>query len=427
MKKLLIISYDFPPAIAGVRRILKWIKYLPEFGWQCSVLTVKEFKGEPRDAAPLTWLKNKGVPVFRSFSLDPYFLLNRFVKRKKSANRVKNQASPEAKSVMNILRRWIFIPDDRCGWIPFATIKGFFLIKKIKPDIILTTSYPHTAHIVGLKLKILTKIPWVADFRDAWTTNPVLFKPATPLHRMAQSGLEKWVAKRCDFLLSVSDPITNHFKNLDLPRKDKIVTLTNGYDEDDFQGLTPKKPEKFRIVYTGTIFGKRSALSFFRAILKVVQKHPEWKDDMEALFYCALPENIQKFIQENRLDSVIRIMGLCSYKQSLQNQMNATVLALFIGLGPNSEVMMTQKVFEYLRTARPILAMIPKGACRTLLTKFGDEYIADPEDEGKIAHFLEELYEKWKTGRMSAPNRNGIEKFERRNLTQRLAGYLDQL
>lgn len=426
MKKLLIITYDFPPALAGVRRILKWIKYLPRFGWESQILTVKPVRTGARDASPLEWLKKKGVPVFRSGSFDPYRLAEIFSPQRETESPGKTHSPQRSKSFMNLLRRWIFIPDDRCGWIPFATFKGWSLIRKFKPDAMLTTSHPHSAHIVGLKLKILTGIPWVADFRDAWTTNPAFFDPPTPIHRFMQRYLEKWVAKRCDLLLSVSEPITEHFKKL-IPDIPKIYTLTNGYDEEDYTDLAPHPSEKFRMVYTGTLFGSRTPLPFLKIVKDLLSEHPEWKRDVEILFFSALDRSTLQWIGENDPDSVIKVEGLRSYRESLQQQFDASVLLLFLETGANAEVMMTQKVFEYLRSSRPILAMIPNGACRKLLLSFGDKYISDPADYEGMKRNIEELYGKWKSGKSEAPNRLGIDNYERRNLTQKLARLLDEL
>ncbi len=427
MKKLLIISYDFPPALAGVRRILKWIQYLPQFGWRCAVLTVKDVRTPQRDQTPLSWLKEKGVPIFRCCSLDPYRLAQKIHPQKQPVVKNTSVASVKSKSFLNMLRRWIFIPDDRCGWIPFAAAKGIGVIRKIKPDAILTTSFPNSAHIVGVLLKRLTGILWVADFRDAWTQNPLLFKSPTPVHRIANHILEKSVAKNCDLLLGVSDPITDYFKSLVPNQKAKIHTLTNGYDETDFTGLTPHPPSKFTLVYTGTLFGKRTPLVFLEAVKRLLSEHPDWRADFEILFYCTLEGAVLRRIKELGLADITRVEGFRPYKESLQHQLDAAVLLLFIAPEVNAEVMLTQKVFEYLWARRPILAMVPEGACRKLLRSFDEPHIVHPSDVAGIEAHLKKLYKDWKSGRTTIGKRDGISAYERLALTERLASLLDEL
>jgi len=427
MRKLLLISYDFPPAITGVRRILKWIHYLPESGWECAVLTVKPVRTARRDSSPLLELKERGVPISRSGSLDLYRLAEIFFRRREGDEKAGTHATGKSKSLMDFLRRWVFLPDDRCGWIPFAVARGFRLIRRLKPDAILTTSYPQSAHVAGLFLKLLTGIPWVADFRDAWTQNDEFFRPPTPLHALLQRALEKWVARRCDLLLAVSEPISAHFRGLLGGSGQKVHTLTNGYDDADFAGLTSHPSEKFSLVYTGSLFGERTPTPFIRALNVLLTEHPEWRADFDVRFYSALDDSSFMEIRQAHLEDVIHVEGLCSYRESLQRQMDATILLIFIAPGPNAAVMMTQKVFEYLRSGRHILAMIPEGACRSLLQQFeGVEIVHSADIEG-IKLRLKNLYLKWKSGLLSVPMRKGIEQYNRRNLTTRLAALLDKI
>ncbi|OQB19967.1 MAG: hypothetical protein BWY12_02619 [candidate division BRC1 bacterium ADurb.Bin183] len=427
MKKLLIISYDFPPSITGVRRVLKWIRYLPESGWESLVLTVKPIRTVRLDPAPLAELSDKGVPIFRAGSLDPYRLTEKFFPRKTEETKPIGHSSERLKGAMEFLRRWVFIPDDRCGWIPFAALKGLTLIRQFKPDAMLTTSYPQSAHIIGAILKKITHLPWTADFRDAWTQNAEFFKPATSLHARFQMKLEKTVAKNCDILTSVSEPISAHFKKILGEANHKVHTLPNGYDESDFENLAAHPTAKFTLVYSGTFFGERTPRYFLQALSDLLKKHPEWRKDFHVRFFSSVDDSTAQTINEKAIGDVVRIEGMCSYIENIQQQMNAAILLLFIPPGPHSDVMMTQKVFEYLRTGRPILAMIPDGACKNLLSPFEGVKIVEPLDVEGIKLCVEDLYLKWKAGGLGAPQQRKIEQFERRNLTKQLAALLDSI
>lgn len=427
MKKLLIIAYDFPPAMIGVRRVLKWIHYLPEFGWDSIVLTVKPFRTARLDPAPLAELLDRGVPIFRTGSLDPYRLTEKFCPRKEEEHKPIRHSSDQTKSLMEFLRRWVFMPDDRCGWIPYATLKGLSLIRKLKPDAMVTTSYPNSAHVVGGILKRITHLPWVADFRDAWTQNAEFFKPATFLHARLQVHLEESTAKKCDLITTVSDPISDHFKNILGESRQKVHTLPNGYDEADFANLSTHPSQKFTLVYSGSLFGERTPRYFLQALGELLREHPEWRPDFCVRFFSAVDDSTMQIINDMDIGDIVRIEGLCSYSENLQQQMNAAILLLFIAPGVNSEVMMTQKVFEYLRTGRPILAMIPDGACKNVVSQFEGVEIVDPLDIEGIKLRLEDLYLKWKAERLSVPQRKGIEQYDRRNLTKQLADLLDSI
>ena len=426
MKHLLIITYDFPPSLYGVRRVLKWIKYLPEFGWKCSVLTVKPVRTPRQDKAPLDRLKKLGTNIYRCGSLDPYRISEIISGEKKG--RVQNIAQPSQRSFMSFLRRWIFIPDDRCGWIPFAAWNGVRLVKKIQPDAIITTSYPNSTHVAGLIVKKCTGIPWVADFRDAWTLNPTFYDPATSLHDLIQKKLEKSVAENCDRLITVSKPISDHFRDLlSTSEAEKVTTITNGFDEKDFHSITRENPEKLTFVYTGMLYGATTPVYFLKALKQFIKDDPDSRNNLRVSFYSIVSEDIVGKIKTWNLDNIVDLEGLGSYDEILQEQVNASVLLLFIAPGPSAEVTMTQKVFEYLRSMRPILAMIPEGACRDLLQNQEGIHLTMPEDVQGIENQIRKIYDEWKRGRLDAPVNRDIDEFSRENLTRRLSSRLDDI
>ncbi|MDX6642953.1 MAG: hypothetical protein QOD76_915, partial [Solirubrobacteraceae bacterium] len=54
------------------------------------------------------------------------------------------------------------------GWLPFALPRALSLARRERFDCVITTSPPHSAHLIGLALR-RRGVPWVADFRDGWT------------------------------------------------------------------------------------------------------------------------------------------------------------------------------------------------------------------------------------------------------------------
>ena len=76
-KNVLIIAYHFPPtASSGTFRTLKFVKYLPQFGWNPIVLTV-DSKHEPLEPMDLALLQKvpEGVRVIRTYAWLPLKLL----------------------------------------------------------------------------------------------------------------------------------------------------------------------------------------------------------------------------------------------------------------------------------------------------------------------------------------------------------------
>ena len=139
MKKVLVIAYTFPPVGGGrVRRVLKFVKYLGEFGWMPTVLTVKK----PVVPAYDHRLKEEipaDVEIVRTASLEI---------TSKAKGFLKGEAGKGILSrICDKIRWFVFIPDTRIGWIPFALLKGLFLIKKKKIDVIFAMGEPFSSFL----------------------------------------------------------------------------------------------------------------------------------------------------------------------------------------------------------------------------------------------------------------------------------------
>ncbi len=445
MIKALIITYNFPPDVMGVRRILKWIEYLPSFDIFPIILTVKYISSSDYDFDTLDYIRQKRIPVFRSGSFDPYrlkFIAGNIAKKKSMPPPQKDTSAIGKntldKKIMGMLRKWIFLPDDRCGWIPFAVIKGLKIISKYKPDIIISTSYPNSAHVVGLIIKKLTGIKWVADFRDGWSQNPTFFSYATPLHDKISGYMENKVVKNADFIITVSPPITKYLKNLCPLNPEKFNTIFNGYDPADFRfdenpekniRLPDENPEKriFKLIYTGTFYGNRSPQNFFIAVKEILESKIIPENKMKIIFYSQLNEEYAELIKKNSLQDIVELKGFLPYKKCLYEQSKASALLLFLPKEKNTEIMVTQKVFEYLYSGKPVIAIIPDGACKEVLKETGGAVFADPENPVEIKSAIIDIYNKWKTNQINKADNSIVSKYTRENQAKLLSGIINKI
>ena len=220
MNKVLIIAYYTPPlGMSGVMRVTKLAKFLPEFGWQPVILSVKPISYYHYDPDLLNDLK--GIKIFRSESLDPARILYRFKKQREiedlydhediRGSRRLQPAKPKeernlkvaatdagsAVKVPKFLRikgtgpsvvNYLFFPDAKALWIPFAYRLGKKVIKQEQPTLIFATAPPYSALLLGVYLKHFGKIPLVSDFRDPYPTGlvtpPIYFRyPIKKLRR----------------------------------------------------------------------------------------------------------------------------------------------------------------------------------------------------------------------------------------------------
>ncbi|MCS7049477.1 MAG: hypothetical protein NZ483_09330, partial [Verrucomicrobiae bacterium] len=163
MRRVLIITYVWPPfGHAPVQRVLRFCKYLPQFGWQPEVLTVANppaqlRTGENGSSIPLT------VRVFRAPTLEPPTALKRRVREWLRTR----QAQPPAAGEVPLHAK-VQVLDTHVGWVPFATVRGWPLVHQQRIQAMLVTAPPFSSLMIGHGLHRLTGRPWIADFRDEW-------------------------------------------------------------------------------------------------------------------------------------------------------------------------------------------------------------------------------------------------------------------
>ncbi len=433
MARVLFITHDFPPDAMGVRRIVKFCKYLPDFKWEPLVLTVKTKQRYQLHDKSLDELRQRGVKIFRSGSADPYRVSHVLKKILPGGGTKKNsvptQSTGLVKKIATRARRWLFIPDDRNLWIPFAVIKGLGIIKRERPDVIVTSSYPSSTHLVGLILHKLKKIPWVTDFRDGWLQNTVFYDPPTPLHHSIQSWLEKTVADNAALIVSVSEPITQYFYNITCLRE-KCITITNGFDEDDFDNVEPVSLQAGNtcvFLYTGTLFEPRTPRYLFDALKLLFDEKPHLRGKIRFVLFSVLSQKDLDYIKTAGLSDVVRIEPFTSYKKCVGYQKGADVLVLIIGPEEDTNIMMTQKVFEYLASERPILALTASGPCAALIKSLDAGRLVAPDDVAGIKDAIAELFADWCKGKLHGVSRMNIQQFSRRDIAERLAFALYKL
>lgn len=454
MKRLLVFAYDFPPSLVGVRRTVKFIRYLHDHGWECGVVTVRPVCGAGHDPTPLEELRASHPQVWRTESLDPYRLCARARGRDAAPSPRTANGAPAAgissrtggfrAAVMKLARRAIFVPDDRIGWVPFAIARGKRAVREWRPDALYSTSFPHSAHLAAGRVARATGVPWLADFRDGWTQMMGAPHYLTPLHRAVQERLERWVAQSADAIVTCSPPIHRHLQALRGPSGRAVVTIHNGFDDGDFPAAAPEDStadaragspaapgagrRPFTILYTGTFFGGRRPDTFLRAVASVAERRPEFRAEARVQLLSALDGPARELLARLGIAALTELVGFRPYEESLRRQRAADLLVLVIDEGPGSDLMVTQKVFEYLAAGRPIWAFAGEGACRDLLTTTGGALLSEPRDVPGAAAALERAYEAWRAGSPlpgAAPEM--IARFHRRNQAAALAEILNDM
>lgn len=419
MNKVLMVAYYFPPAGgSGVQRSAKFAKYLPHFGWEPIALTRDTSKMTLRDESLLKELPSD-MEIIRTPARDLTVLPSVFSKAGKFV-------------------AWkILIPDGEVLWMKKAVHAALERLQKGDIKAIYTTSSPYSDHLLGLELKKnYPGIPWLADFRDEWTNNPYfLDKPHNSYRANKEKSMERAVLENADILITNTPIMKDNFVRLNpgMGLETRMTVIPNGYDSDDFKqetNLKKKCGERFIITYTGAMYGRRKPDNILEAVGNLVKSGLVDKEKIFVRFIGSFKnEVLQGYIDKNGLTGSVDAFSYMDHDECLKNMINSDAMLLLEGGGPGSEAFYTGKIFEYIQTNNPILAVIPEnGAAAGIIRTTGTGIVCDWADVKAIEQGFLILYQAWLKGEsVISPNRDEIARYDRKALTQNLAEILDKV
>lgn len=427
MRRVLIISYYWPPSGgSGVQRWLKMSKYLPENGWQPVVYTAENAEYPVEDPS----LQNDVAPeteVIRQPIVEPYDFYKKFLGIKKN-EKVKAGFINEGKKKSGWKEKlsvWIrgnfFIPDARCWWVR-PSVK--FLSKYLKEhpvDAIVSTGPPHSMHLIAKTLHKKMHIPWVADFRDPWTD--IDFYHDLKLTRCADRRhhrLEHQVLTEATKVVTVGWDCA---KGLENHGAENVHVITNGFDDVPENGITEQSQpdDVFTMSHIGIIGANRNPEKFWEAVGEL--DIPDFKIRLIGQTDNSVIESIKK----NNIEKFVEIIPYIPHNQVVEEQRKSHVLLLFVNNTPNAKGVLTGKLFEYLASGRPILAVGPEdGDSAKIISETDSGIVIDFDDKEKMKSVIMDFYQKYKDNQLVTKRSESVERFSRRNLAKEYVKLLNQ-
>lgn len=429
-KKVLIITYYWPPAGgAGVQRWLKFVKYLPQFGWNPIIYTPENGEMPVIDHSLLKDIP-QDITILKTPIWEPYEWYKKFVGAGKSEKintgfLTEKKKPGFAEKIAVWIRGNLFIPDARCYWIK-PSVKFLLDYLKTNPvDVIVSTGPPHSMHMIALKVTQQTGIKWVADFRDPWTNidyykDLMLSASADKLHHQ----MEKDVVTKADEVIVVGNTMKQEFES---QFNRKIHVITNGFDTTDFPVQQNSATKDFVIAHVGTLVKTRNPLALWEAINSLGNNKDELKQHLRLRLTGKVDISVKKAIADHDLEDVTDYVDYLSHDKVVLEQMNATLLLLVLNDTPNSKGILTGKLFEYMASGRPILAIGPvDGDAAAILKESGSGVCFDFKDVNGIKNYLTEMYSMYMSGTLNRNNKS-VDKWSRLELTRQLSNLLDTI
>lgn len=361
-KKALIITYYWPPAGGpGVQRWLKFVKYLPDYNIQPIVYCPKN-PSYPIIDESLTKELSKDIVVLKQPIKEPYKLAG--LLSKKAASTISSGVIPKEKKqsviekVMLFVRGNFFIPDARKNWVKPSVDFLTDYIQKENIETIITTGPPHSLHLIGLQLKQKLDVKWIADFRDPWTTIGYHKKlKLTKASQLKHQDLELKVLNSADQLIVTS---VNTKREFEFKTNQPITVITNGYDTTISE--KPKKDSKFTIAHIGSLLSERNPKHLWEALSELINENEAFKADFELKLIGVVSDDVLQEIYSHNLKDYTNVVGYVSHDDAIKAQMQSQVLLLIEIDSEDTKAIIPGKLFEYMISNTPILAIGPKDS-----------------------------------------------------------------
>lgn len=414
MRRVLIVAYYFPP-IAGIGsiRAASFAKYLPDHGWEATVLAPANtpHSGDPSLAVGQ-------APVVRTRSLE--FSRRGQMSRGAAAADSAGPPQPVARSAPS---RWprrvakqVVFPDAQIGWYPGAVAGGIRTLRGQRFDVIFSSAFPITSHLVAWTLKRRSTLPWVAEFRDPWSDDPAFRAVSAAARRVEQA-----IAAEADALVMPTPTWAAHFAE----RWSRTVdVLPNGFDP----APTPPAVESATLAHLGTYTPWQQGLpglwqqdlrGLWEAVRRLRQNEAQAVGRIR--FVGQLSSGARKELAASGLGDLISETGLMTQDDALRQIGASTVLVLAGSSqrGPIARGWVPAKIFEYLATDRPIIYLgetASDGAA--LVAGQPGCAVVEPSDVGGIMNAL-------RSALRPASYRRQVDDLSRRSRAGELARILD--
>ena len=410
-RNVLVIAYYFPPmGLSGVQRTLKFVKYLPKFGWQPTVLTVTPTGYFAQDYTLLEEIHPLHIDIVRIGSRDPNWLF-----RKKGVVKMPGE---RWRKVLTYVSDLFFIPDNKVGWKRKVVKAAESLFKDKKFDIVFATAPPFTDFLIGMELSRKFHIPLVIDYRDAWHEYPFKYYP-TPLHKWRNYVLEKRALHAASRIITtnrrVKEMILKRYKFLNYH---DVTILPQGFDPEDFASHSQgPASQKFRVTHAGVFYGDRTPKYFLQALQRVVATYPDIKSRIEARFIGNLHDEHLRMIKEMRLEEFVVTTGYLDHAHCVQHLMESDLLWFML----TNDSQSPGKLYEYLGARKPVLACVRDGFLKQTIEEADAGIIVEPEDVDGIVDALVKYYRLFAEKKLPRPNEEVIKKYDRVDLTEELS------
>ena len=407
MRRLLAVSWEMPP-MYGPRatQVMRTIAALAAVGRRSTVVCLAPRRGGPhwRDGVEIS--APEGVELLRVPSPEEWLLAR------------------VARRLVPVLRH---LPDPQRVWVGRATRAAVRAAASEDYAGTITFAQPWSDHLVGLRVRRATRLPWVAHFSDPWVDSP--YATGLRWRRSVCRRMEAEVIREADALVFVADETADLvMRKYPAEWRRKASVVPHGFDPrvDAAHDGKARRPGPMRIVHTGRFYsGVRTPVAVLRALAGLHAREP-LTGVLELIF---VGPHIQEFTRDAAalgVDSLVQFRDRVPPAEAAAIAAAADVLLVVDAPSRGPSAFLPSKLVDYLRFRKPMLGVTPEvGASASLLRRLGCP-VASPDDVDAISAALAELIGEWRAGRLgvSASFDHVAAEYDIRRTTARLSDIL---
>ncbi len=396
----LFMVTDFAPLPSiGRIRTQKWCKFLPEFGWRTSVLTIQPPPGVQTDPDLLAEIP-AATAVHRVRCPQPIEAPVRLASRVARALRaspgayseprpVAGSAQPESRwlhrasgrvdRVKQALTRQVMIPDSAVTALPGMVRAAVDIIRNERVDVLIASVPGFSPWLAAAIAGLRTGVPVVVDYRDLWHRD-VLRTWIGPVRRRLELAMERWALARSQAVIGASEGKTAFVRDLDRSADGKaFTTIYNGFDEDDLLGLDPRRLDcdagRVVLLYAGRLYGHRRIDPLIESVGRLVAAGRIPRGSLRLRMLGSRDAEQQRRLDAavNRygLHDVVEAGGYVTRREALARQLGSDAAILIVDPGETSAGVLPGKITEYVGLGQFVLAVCPPGEARNMLERYG--------------------------------------------------------
>ncbi len=409
---VLVIAYYFPPmGLSGVQRTLKFIKYLPEYGWNPIVLTSNPVAYYAFDETLNADIETT-TPIYRTEEDITKFA-------RKNHNSTINYPSKFAKNIQSKLLQTFILPDSRRSWLKLAVKKAEEVFANHQIDLIFATAPPFTDFLVAKTLSEKYDVPYTIDYRDLWADNPYYFYP-TFFHKNYAINLEQRVlettARAIVITRDMKNALLNRYRFLN---HNDVAIIPHGYDRADFEKNNQqiKSNGKMVITHSGIFSADLTPIPFLNAVKLLFKENPKIAEKIEFRFLGLLQKQYQRKIAKLKYADAFNLLGYVEHSEVIKHLLSSDLLWLMFP----KPIVTPSRFYEYLGANKPILVSSYPNEITKIAESTGASFVTKPFDVQEIKKALVTAFKLWDKNALPAPIKSITDKYDRKYLSSLLS------